>query len=496
MDKDDGPSLLWSALSNYNIVFLGLASTACVLTAVGVMAKNSLCLRVISPWQSLQQGRHIRIFVCFLCFLVVWPAATLGYNYYFDQEFLLDRLILVVLFILLWWRPVFIYPLIVLTILLLFQLKQPDLGGSIMAHKLQVINALLIFAGAFLVYVLFNARNLSIYVFLTCCFVASAYWLPAFTKIQLGWFDFGSLSNAPIASFAHGWLSFLGVEQVLTFSRLIAEIDLPLKLFVIAIEAGCIFFMLSRGVSTILLVCLITFHSGVFVLLGFFFWTWILLDAALLFLLLKERKLNSFKIYNKQYFLVSIVLIFFCRYWANPPALAWFDTRASYTYELQAETDNGEKISIPPEYFRPYNDVFTMQAFSYLVKQHRQLVGPYGVTNNRRIANVLEPPLTVNEFIEIESIEGHNYYNEKREKQFYEFVSQFVQNRNKQVKHSLLEWQNIAPPKQFWGDNSQLNNLNGKIIKRVTIVGKTTLFDNEQLNIIRQIELSTLVIPN
>lgn len=496
MDKYDDSSLIWSSLTKYNFAFLGLAIVAFAAVAFGIFKRNSICIRVVSPWQSLQQGHRIRLFVCFVSFIVVWPAITLGYNYYFDQYFLVDRLVLALLFILLWWRPVFIYPLIVLTTLLLFQAKQPDLGGSIMAHKLQVINALYIFAGAFLVYIIFNARNLSVYVFLTCCYVASAYWLPAFTKIQLGWFDFGSLSHVPLASYAHGWLNFLAVEQVVNFSKFVEQIDLPLKLLVILFEAGSILFMLYRGISMLLLVCLITFHFAVFVLLGFFFWTWILLDVAVLILLFKDRKLNSFRIYNKPYFIISIPLIFFCQYWANPPALAWFDTRASYTFELQAETDSGEKMAIPPEYFRPYEDVFTMQAFNYLVKQHNQLLGPYGVTNNRKIANDLEQPLSAAQFLEMEREDGHNYYNEKRKKQFNEFVLLFIQNRNKRVNTPLLEWESFAPPKQFWGDNSELKNLDGKIIKQVTIVGKTTLFDDEQVEIIRQIELSTLIIPS
>jgi hypothetical protein len=54
------------------------------------------------------------------------------------------------------------------------------------------------------------------------------------------------------------------------------------------VEAGCVLFFLSRRVSVGLLLAVIFFHIGVVVLYGFFFWTWILLDAGLLALLLVQ----------------------------------------------------------------------------------------------------------------------------------------------------------------------------------------------------------------
>ena len=117
-------------------------------------------------------------------------------------------------------------------------------------------------------------------------------------------------------------------------------------------------------------------YLGVFALYGFLFWTWILLDAALLVILVRDWRPRRMEIYSRGHVMLSILLIGFASLWANPPHLGWFDTRLSYVYRLEAIGESGKRYALPPRFFAPYADLFTMASFGYLTESHGVLVGP------------------------------------------------------------------------------------------------------------------------
>jgi hypothetical protein len=443
---------------------------------------------LLSRWQVFQQGEIIRYFVLFLAFLVVWPLTTLGYNYYFNQGYYLDRTLLIILFLALWWRPVFILPFLVLAFAMLLQLKQPNLGGSILAHKVQVLNVLILFAATFMIHAFSGYRKTHAFVFLCCCLIASAYWLPAFAKLQLDWFNHGQLHHMPMSAYAHGWLGFLQPKTIVNFSQYIAWLEWPMRIFVIVLEAGCLLFMLRPAVSITLLSMAIVFHIGVFILIGFFFWTWILLDIALLFLLLKGLKTQAWPIYSKHYFFSSVILIGLCAYWAKPPALAWFDTRLSYTYQIEAIDEQGVRLVLDPEYFSPYEDIFTMASFSYLVKDHAVLVGPYGVTKSIEKADALAQVVNVKQLLNLENQQTNHHYSQKRSDIFYAFIKEFVLNRNRDLTWIAdLDW--LSPPRQFWSTKNNTFKHSKQPFKQIIVSEITTFYNDKSLEIIRKNEL-------
>ncbi len=115
---------------------VGWLATFVLISATAVLAHLG---RLLAPWDALQLGRELRLFVVLLGVGIAWPLVTAGHNFYFDQGYLADKVLLVALVPLTWWRPVFVFPLTVVAYLLLWQLGEPSLGGSIFAHKLQVL---------------------------------------------------------------------------------------------------------------------------------------------------------------------------------------------------------------------------------------------------------------------------------------------------------------------------------------------------------------------
>jgi hypothetical protein len=477
-----------------NSLLYGLVAKNGLLTLLIISCLLAICMRygsLLSRWDKLQQGQKIRYFVVFLGFLIAWPLCTLAYNYFFNQGYYFERVSIVGLLVLLWWRPVFIFPFIIMVYVLLMQLKQPDLGGSILAHKLQVMHVLNLFAAAFLIHAISGYRKMRTFVFMCCCLVASAYWLPALSKFNLGWLSLGSLHHGTLAAYAHGWLGFLSPDEVIAFAQTLAWFERPMHFAVLILEGACLFFLITRKATLILLIGVVVFHIGVFVLIGFLFWTWMLLDLALLLLLFNDYRNKNWPIYSKPYLLLSFILIGFGAFWAKPPALAWFDTRLTYTYKIDAITEQGSRYTLAPDFFAPYDDIFTMASFSYLVSEHHVLVGPYGVTQDAKIAAALASPVSAAEIFKLENEMKKDKYNPVRAEAFYDFILRFVANYNSKTSMGFaLNW--LSPPRQFWSFIANSNPHQHNKITKLIVSELTTLYDDNSLKVIREYEIKQL----
>lgn len=479
------PWLLAELLIRIGLLKLGVLVCVTILLAV----YGSL----IDRWSKMPNGIAIRYFVLFLALLMTWAFTVYGYNYYYNQGHYLDRLLLLALLLLLWFRPVFIYPFLLLAYTLMWQFNTPNLGGSVFAHKLQVMHVLVMFAAAFLVYAITGNRGMKSYLFMTLCLVAGAYWEAAFAKLQLGWLSYGHLNRIIISSYAHGWMTLLDQASVLDISNYLALLDRPMQYIVIAVEAGCLFILWKRSFSMALLLAVTLFHMAVFALYGFLFWPWALLDLALLWLLLKTNKQPNFSVYSRNHLLISIVLILFSGLWAKPPKLGWFDTPLTYTVRYTVVDEQGELYPLTTRFFEPYGDVITFSAFSYLVEDHAVLTGPYGVTMNRSLADKMDHPIIAEDVFAMESVQSSSY-DKKKSARFYAFLTRYINNWNLYNKQ-VLDPGFLGPPAQFWNAVAG-NSFHGQApISKLIITEVTTLFDGENISEIRVIDMNRLTIP-
>lgn len=444
----------------------------------------------LARWGELQHGLVIRAFVVFLCLLTAWPFVTHGYNYYYDQGHLFDRALIVALLPLLWWRPVFVLPFLVMVYAMMGQLVEPSLGGTILAHKLQLTRAIGLFGATFVVHALTGERRVDHYVFLTCCLVAAAYWIPAVAKIRIDWTSANQLFTAPLAAYAHGWLGHLSTDRVVAFAHSLTWVDPLLRVAVIIIEAACLLFLAHRRITIGLLVAVIVFHFGVFMLFGFLFWTWIGLDAALLVLLLRGIRDPYGNIHYGVRLGLSVALILAASWWAKPPWLGWYETPLNYVYRIDAITSDGESHRLHPRFFAPYEDVFTMASFSYLVKQHPVIVGPYGVTHDRGINDALGAARSAEGVFEIEK-SADSHFDEERAIALYRFLERFVTTRNSRGDLGSALY-TLHSPLQFWSQVDGLRNLGDRHVTQLIVTEVTTFYDGNSLDVIREIEVGRM----
>lgn len=446
-----------------------------------------------SAWYQFENSNALRAFVIFLCALMAWPLVTAGYNYFFGQGYVEDRIILLVLLLLTWWRPVFILPFVILCFAMLGQLTAPALGGTVTAHKIQVLNVISLFFAAFFLHSVTGDRRTGPFIFLTCAMVAAAYWLPAVAKFKLDWLAHDQLFRMPLAAYAHGWLGHWSPQEIVAFAQKLQPLDLPLRVLTLALEAAFLVFLLRRGLSLALLIGAIVFHVGVFALYGFLFWPWMALDLALFWFLLRHVDRQDNDIYGILPFLVSLPLIGFGDLWAKPPKLGWYDTPLTYTYRIDVLTADGERERLHPRAFAPYEDVFTMASFGYLSGDHPVLVGAYGVTMDGSVREGLDAARSAQDVFALEQETDRVTYRESRTRRFEHFLRTYIDNYNKASEHDW-PWYWFHPPLQFWSQAPGATSLGSQRVVAGSVTEVTTFYDGTQLLQIREQEVARVSI--
>lgn len=460
---------------------------ACLLSVYGAL---------LTPWSKLGWGesrdietnyRALRIFVVAIAVVVVWPFVTYDYNHFLGQSHTVDRLLAVGLLIALWWRPVFVLPLVVLLFSIMWQFIQPPLGGSILAHKLQVLYPLMLFSSAFLVYSATGRMPCKAFAALLLCMLGAAYWEAALAKFELGWLAHNQLHLIMPAAYSHGWLNALDPNTITKLAQGIRPFETVAQYAVMIIEAACLFILAHRKLAQGLLASLIVFHIGVFVIYGFFFWTWIAVNAATIWLIWRVQP----QVFGSRGLIFGIPLVLFGSLWAHAPHLGWLDTRLTYTYQVQGIDMHGNVHDLAPSYFAPYEDVFTMASLSYLA-DHPALTSPYGVTSDRVLAQTLVNQDLSRELVE--QLEARVDYNPRdaKKQRFINFMQTFAHNRAA-AENRACWLRALQPPRQFWGryehgDCQWDVSLNEVVVKEVT-----TAFNDTGPEVLR--ELTVVRIP-
>ena len=449
---------------------------------------------LLSPWNALQAGREIRWLVIALTAAMAWGFGTYEYNFFFDQGHYLDRWLIIALVPLTYWRPFFIYPFLFLSFTIMWQFGQPPIGfGSIFPHKTQVLQVLNLFAAGFLIHAVTGSRRTDDFVVVGCCMIAAAYWVPAISKLELGWLNHGRLYHMPLAAYAHGWLAFLESQQIVEYALRIKPFDRLMLLFTIVFEAGFLVVLWRRTLTITLLSCAIIFHFAVFALYGYVMWTWVAINAVFAALLFRDRMAAQFDIYRPRYFVASIILIGFGAAWFKPSPLAWLDTQLTYTYRLEATGESGQRYDLPPAYFGPYAAIMTMGNFPYLVSGRGNLTGPYAVSRIRERADQLIPVTTSEQVFELEQQVAVRRYDPARAAMFSEFILRYVGNRQSNPERGRY-LRLIGPPPQFLSHCRDNCYRDQERIVSIDVVLVTMLFNGVALDTIRKENLMRIEI--
>ena len=197
-------------------LFLELGRHIGVLPLLGLGASLIIvayCRPVWLSWSQIEHGRSLRWLITLIALPLAWSFISYDYNLYFNQGYYLDRLFAFCFLLLLYWRPVFVFPFLLILIPLCWQLNYP-LRGYISTEHFIFVRVLLLFFSAFFIHILTGRRTMSLFVFMALTFVAAQYFSPGLGKVWIGWITHGHLFHLLFATYANGWLGFLAPETL------------------------------------------------------------------------------------------------------------------------------------------------------------------------------------------------------------------------------------------------------------------------------------------
>ena len=325
-----------SRLSLVNIALLVIPLL--MLSARGRLWRN---------WSKEMQS--IRVLVGVVCLLLAWWFATYDYNLYFDQGHYVDRILIIGLALLVIWKPGFVLPFLLVLLPVLWQFNYPIGGYSITQVNLPV-NLLKVFVVTFSAQVITGNNDQNDFWYMTICLIGAFYLAPGIGKIELGWMFYPHLDILVVSSYFVGWLGFLPLDQISLLATKLAPLNIILIGFTLVAECGVLIALWNRRTLQLWLCTWIALHIGILLASGILFWTWIVIDLTLLLLLFKSELL-SLQIFTWRHFLVAPATMLIGIVIFRPTNLSWYDVPVSYTYSLEAQTNDGEWITLPTQFF-------------------------------------------------------------------------------------------------------------------------------------------------
>lgn len=436
-------------------------------------------------WEELgaDEGRSLRLLVVLCAFLLAWTYATYPFNFYFDRGHYVDRLLLVVLLPAIYWRPVFVFPFLFVFFPIIHQFSLP-IGGFAWTIPILPARVLILFAAAIILHLLTGRSQAVPFVFVLCCLIASNYWVSGLGKLELGWVARDRISYMLPATYANGWLGFLEPDALAAWTRLLARFDVPMKAGTLLVECGALVCLWRQATLRFFLVAAVAFHVGVFVVSGICFWMWIVLDVVVLVLFLWKRGRVNLPIFTRSYFLLSVVLIAGSPFWLKPMELAWLDARVTYTYRLEATGASGRTYSLPPRSFAPYDYVFTLGNFRYLVPEPRLRI-TWGASHQPAVVDRLATATTPAHIWSLERALGETAFDASRRAAFDDFIRRFVGHRN--ARHTARPWWRwLQAPPSLW-TFARADGFDGsESLEKVIVYEVTSLYDDSEYREIRR----------
>jgi len=400
--------------------------------------------RIFLRWLDLDNGKSIRAVAFVSAIAFIWPLSASPFNYFSNQWHGLDRLLLVVFLIVLWFRPIACLP-----ILLIGGPMVWEFSASINIYPWEFFGMPMRMLILVFVFLLFHSLNISIkfsaFFFVALCIVASHYWIPGFHKLLSGWFFENEVFYFLSSTYSNGWLGFLSQYEIANYANLLSRVNVPILAISFVIECLCLF-IISFKLKSIrfFLIGFPLFHIGILLISGIFLWQWILIEGALLCILSRKSVKESISQYTIWHKIAALGLIFLSPIWLKTASLTWFDSPVNYVCKFEAIDDDGQRHDLSPQFFAPFDEQFTFNGFSYLLEDVPTLNIQWGATS-REISRELKMAHNSEDVFEIEKRLGSIRFEQSRKDVMKEFLLSFLGNYNRRTKsRSTLEY--LAPP--------------------------------------------------
>lgn len=427
-------------------------------------------------WSRIDPGRRTRGLVLVPATVMTWTFATLPHNFYFDQAYLLDRLLLVVLLAAIWLHPLFVHLATFALLVIGSQVTHPLVGAEWSWVDKRLPLDLLILFGCFLLVRTITPARSWLFALSALTLTGGTYWNAAVSKLELGgsplsWLFENHISNLVVSShLGIGWLGWLDTETVLTLARSLSPFDPLSAAATLLLELGGVLVLVSRRATRGVLLGFVVLHTAIVLTSGIFFWKWIVVDLALAWYVGRldrdgslvdaapaaaggplagtklERWLLPRRLYEPATLALAILLVIGIRGWSWQVPFAWFDSRYVNTFEIYGVDPGGDRHRLGGRFFAPYDVLFHQSRFFYLTAEPL-LVDTFGTTLDLALLRRLEA-VTVEDLPELRRELGNAWDSPSHGRSLARFLGRWVANAGAGPDRGAI-WRWIAPPFHF-----------------------------------------------
>ncbi len=408
------------------------------------------------------------------------------YNFYFENLFIFDRILLGILVILCFFKPSFLFLFVFYCYFFAIQFSYP-FGGQSYEWTFNVwCDVLLMLWCWFLLPHPLplsegeGSNKKSHILMFVYTYVLSIYSYPAIQKMLLGeyfgqWIFENNLFNYFVAGDVQYW-EFL--ESNFNFWQILFEnTNVFFTFSVFFIEIGILAFWHKRYFQ-VLAFGRFSLHFSVFFFTGNTFWSWQLLNLVLFFQIIFLEKEILDKIFNKIHlaFLLNILVLLmpFC---LPIKSLAWWDSNFYQVYTLEAVDDKGNTYVLTPSDYAPYT-IWGRKAQFYYLNDEKYLTGTYGSVKDYALYKALRNAKNAEDIKNIKLKFGRNLFNQKEKDKFIHFTKKllfYLKSKNNSIPTFV--------PLHFYTFLKEKNQkINLKNIQKINIKYKEILYSNHKKN--------------
>ena len=446
----------------------------------------------------------MKYFVIFITILWAWYVITLDFNFYFNQAYHTDRITLLILLLLSIRFPLFFLYFLIFSLLFINQLNYPNLQCAFPSYynnPRPLLDMLILFSTFMVIKRFYKNFSILLFFIAVICLHASNYFIPGLGKIiisneYINWIWLNDLGNIIVARYTQGWIGdLLSLETVLSISSHVQQWTVVAQIITFLSQVLVLIVFLNKRFSLLLFLSFELLHIGVFLATGIFFWEWILINLALVYIINSLDVEKSKQIFNRKVMLVAIPFIFLGNGVFNSSFLAWYDTPLHNYFDVYAVDEDNKEYKMDKNLFAPYEQVlYSSNVTSYL---DQKIMTTWSSSTQEMMEGLTQlstqedkSQIKVN-IANLEEQYGYNYFNLKQQKIFETFIKKYIQNFNDHNGETFF-WDTIAPIKHTYYSlnwSKSINNL--KKIKYINIKFHKKFYNHDS-NKLMTIEEKTL----
>ena len=445
-------------------------------------------------WEDWEHGKSMRLIVMAFVVTMAYSTATFDYNLYLMRLHALDRLLVVGLAILSWYRPLAVPWAGAWMIIMIFEAdvgaptRHDDFDWRPLGEVLMVFSCFIWLS----VRRTFKARH---FLFLALMCWGSYYFWAGWAKFKyaqtpLHWIQENAISNFMIAAYIRGYLSFIPEDTWVSMVQIVRKTDAWSLGFTVAAEVGTMLLLtVHPRLARIWLLAVTMFNGGVAILAGVFFWKWMVVSLSMWWVLrtVEGKKLHKqlFKHFAIPLFAMALLWFASTRIYFYPQTrVFWWQTSFNEVFNLYAIGESGKKYTVELSDITPMQVILLFENFQYISKK-RFLTGVYGNTGGYSIFKALNEMKTPEEATKLANRRSRSRYNKKRQQQFDRLFSTWFHNVNKYGKqHQWLGWlgrpDHVQIHKRFMDLEHELYDMQEKIVT-IEVWNQKVFFNGEKI---------------